>query len=355
MVRTQSAKSEGRGRSSDRPKMRDVADLAGVSIQTVSNFVNGRHDQMSEETLAKVSHAMEQLKYRPNVAAASLRSQRARTIAFLVLDEHVAFLADPLTALLIAGVGDVARDHGYGVLVQGGRPDQLNAELLSPLFEGRADGAVIQLSGPRSLRRDTIVLAASAGRSIVIVDETGLDDDVMGVRAQQETGARRLAEFLIEAGHDRIAFIGAAVPWAVVEQRLAGFRTAMRRARLRVDPDLILLESTYQARDGEVLARRLLESKKPPTAIMCATDLLAAGAMRAVRTMGLNVPNDVAVTGFNDFEFSEYLQPPLTTVRVPAYEMGRKAATMLISAIEDRTPSEQTAVFPTELVLRGST
>ncbi|MCX6431354.1 MAG: LacI family DNA-binding transcriptional regulator [Actinobacteria bacterium] len=332
-----------------------MADLAGVSLQTVSNFVNGRHDQMSEETLAKVAKAMEKLQYRPNVAAASLRSQRARTIAFLVLDEHVAFLADPLTDLLIAGAGDVARDHGYGVLVQGARSDQLNAELLSPLFEGRADGAVIQLSGPRSLRREIIDLASSAGLSIVIIDETGLGAGVMGVRAQQETGARQLAEFLIEAGHARIGFIGAAVPWAVVEQRLAGFRTAMRRAGLQVDPDLILLEATYQARDGEALARRLLESKKPPTAIMCATDLLAAGAMRAARTLGLDVPKDVAVTGFNDFEFSEYLQPPLTTVRVPAYEMGRTAASMLISAIENRTPSEQTAVFPTELVLRGST
>ncbi|MCX6415958.1 MAG: LacI family DNA-binding transcriptional regulator [Actinobacteria bacterium] len=335
--------------------MQDVASLAGVSLQTVSNFVNGRHDQMSEETLAKVSRALDKLQYRPNVAAASLRSQRARTIAFLVLDEHVAFLADPLTDLLIAGAGDVARDHGYGVLVQGARPDQLDAELLSPLFEGRADGAIIQLSGPRSLRRKTIDMASSAGLSIVIIDETGLSPDVMGVRAQQETGARQLAEFLIEAGHVRIGFIGAAVPWAVVEQRLAGFRTAMRRAGLPVDPGLILLEATYQARDGEVLTRRLLESKKPPTAIMCATDLLAAGAMRAARTMGLDVPRDVAVTGFNDFEFSEYLQPPLTTVRVPAYEMGRTATSMLISAIEDRTPPQLTAVFPTELVLRGST
>ena len=250
--------------------MQDVASLAGVSLQTVSNFVNGRHDQMSEETLAKVSRALDKLQYRPNVAAASLRSQRARTIAFLVLDEHVAFLADPLTDLLIAGAGDVARDHGYGVLVQGARPDQLDAELLSPLFEGRADGAIIQLSGPRSLRRKTIDMASSAGLSIVIIDETGLSPDVMGVRAQQETGARQLAEFLIEAGHVRIGFIGAAVPWAVVEQRLAGFRTAMRRAGLPVEPGLILLEATYQARDGEVLTRRLLESKKPPTAIMCA-------------------------------------------------------------------------------------
>ena len=355
MVRTQSGPSDGRGRASDRPKMRDVAHLASVSIQTVSNFVNGRHDQMSENTLAKVAAAMETLQYRTNVAAASLRSQRVRTIAFLVLDEHVAFLADPLTVLLLAGAGDVARDHGYSVLVQGGRPDQLNGDFLSPLFEGRADGAVIQLSGPRAVRRETIEMASSAGLSIVVVDETGLSADVMGVRAQQETGARRLAEFLIEAGHVRIGFIGAAVPWAVVEQRLAGFRTAMRRAGLRVDPDLILLEATYQARDGEIPARRLLESKNPPTAIMCATDLLAAGAMRAARTLGLDVPRDVAVTGFNDFEFSEYLQPPLTTVRVPAYEMGRTAATMLISAIEDRAPSEQTAVFPTELVLRGST
>ena len=102
--------------------MRDVAKLAGVSLQTVSNVINGRHDEMAPATRDRVMAAMQQLGYRTNAAAASLRSQRVRTLAVLVLDEHAEFLTDPLMDLLIAGVGDVSRDHGYGVLIQGSQP-----------------------------------------------------------------------------------------------------------------------------------------------------------------------------------------------------------------------------------------
>jgi DNA-binding LacI/PurR family transcriptional regulator len=335
--------------------MRDVARLAGVSLQTVSNVVHGRHDEMSPATRDRVIAAMDQLGYRTNVAAASLRSQRVRTIAVLVLDEHAEFLTDPLMDLLIAGVGDVARDHSYGVLIQGARPGRRDAAFFRCVREGRADGAVIQLSGPPGLRREVIDEARALGVSVLVIDETDLPPDVMGVRAEQERGARQLTEHLLARGHRRIAFIGARMPWAVVEQRVAGFRAALRAHGLPLDEHPVLLEAGLEPGDGETLATGLLAGPDRPTAIMCSSDLLAAGALQGARTLGLRVPSDVAITGFENLSFAPFLDPPLTSVRVPAYEMGRRAASALITQLEGREVVQREIVLPVDLVLRGST
>jgi DNA-binding LacI/PurR family transcriptional regulator len=334
--------------------MRDVAELARVSVQTVSNVVNGRLDEMSAQTQERVFAALAQLGYRTNVAAASLRSQRIRTLAFLVLDEHAGFLADPLTDQLLAGVADVARERRYGVLMHGSRPGELDGEFLRPLREGRADGAVIQLSGPRALRRGYIDEARALGVSVVVIDETGLPPGVLGVRAHQWRGARTLTEHLLDRGHRRVAFVGARVPWAVVEQRVSGYRAALRARGIVPREDLVLLEAGYHAADGEGLAARLLGTRRPPTAILCGSDLLAAGVLHAVKAAGLRVPADIAVAGFDDFEFSRYLDPPLTTVRVPAYEMGTRAAELLIAAVEGAGTAKAPPVFATSLVVRAS-
>ena len=340
--------------SSTRPRMRDVASLAQVSLQTVSNVVNGRFDEMSEATRERVLEAMDTLGYRTNMAAASLRSQRVRTIAVLVLDEHAEFLADPLMGLLIAGVAEVAHDHGYGVLIQGARPGRRDDAFFRGLREGRADGALIQLSGAPSIRREVIDEARALGVDLVVIDEEDLPSDVMGVRAEQARGMRELTNHVLGLGHQRLAFIGARMPWAVVEQRLAGFQAAIAEAGLVIDADRILLEAGFEAADGERLAARLLGRADPPTAILCAGDLLAAGAMQAAKSAGLRVPEDVAITGFEDHPLSAYLDPPLTSVRIPAYEMGRRAASAIIARLAGREAGHPQLVLPTDLVLRGS-
>jgi DNA-binding LacI/PurR family transcriptional regulator len=190
---------------------------------------------------------------------------------------------------------------------------------------------------------------------VVVLDETALPSGVLGVRAEQQRGARALTEHLIDSGHRRLAFLGAAVPWAVVEQRVVGFRQALRARGLDPEAHPVVLEAGYDAAGGERLAGRVLDddARPRPTALVCASDLLAAGALRAAHRRGLHVPRDVAVTGFNDFEFAEFLDPPLTTVRVPAYDMGRRAASLLIDRLDGEdvgTPEP----FAVEVVVRGS-
>ena len=152
--------------------MRDVAGQAGVSLQTVSNYVNGRFNLMSVETRERVGRELDRLGYWPNAAARSLRAKRTMTLGFLVLDEGARFLADPMTDLIIAGIGDVARDHGYSLLIQAARPDPDDADrLFSPLLEDRVDGAFLFLSGAPSVRRRTIRRVDELGFSFVVFEQ----------------------------------------------------------------------------------------------------------------------------------------------------------------------------------------
>lgn len=340
--------------SNGRTTMKDVAEAAGVSLQTVSNYVNGRLDQMAEPTRQRVEDAMQALAYHPNVSARGLRSARTRTLGFLVLDEHSSFLADPLTDLIMAGIGDVARARRFGILIQAAEPGSETTELLAPIFERRVDGAVVVLSGAPEVRLRHIERLGELGTPFVIFDETLDDTAVLSVRAADRDGSRRLTEYLISKGHRRIAFLAARVPWAVVEQRHLGYQDALRSAGIRRSPSLELFEAGWEPAGGAAMVEKLFSRARPPTAVMCGSDLLAVAAVHELRKRGLRVPEDVAVTGFDDFAFSAFVNPPLTTVAVPAYAMGRQAAEMLIDELEGRDPLVRQVVFSVDLRLRES-
>lgn len=337
--------------------MREVAELAGVSVQTVSNHVNGRHQYMSADTRRRVADAMRELGYYPNLTARGLRSAETLTLGFLVLDEHARFLADPLTDLIMAGVGDVARENDYGLLIKSSKPSQDPDRLLSPVLQSRVDGAFLLLSGAPAVRNEQIERVSQLTDHFVVFDEPVEDPAIMSVRAADRDGGRSVTEHLIERGHRRIAFVGAAVPWAVVEQRLIGFRDAHEAAGIDVDDELVRLEAGWEPDSTVPIAEALLRRADPPTAIVCASDLLALAAVHTARGLGRDVPGDVAVSGFDDFPFSQFAQPSLTTVRLPAYEMGREAARLLIARLrggEDAAGPQQVEL-PVELVVREST
>jgi DNA-binding LacI/PurR family transcriptional regulator len=226
--------------------MRDVAEQSGVSVQTVSNLVNNRLRQMSEVTRLRIEEAMAELGYHPNLTARGLRSARTATIGFLLLDEGARYLADPMTDQVIAGVGDVARDRGYSVLIHAGRPGPPDSGLLKPVLESRVDGALLFLSGPREQRAWYPARAAELHVPVVLLEEPrgGGGAAEMSVRADNRSGARRLAEHLIERGHRRIAFIAAHQPWPMLEQRHRGYHDALAAAGLAVDRALELFEGT---------------------------------------------------------------------------------------------------------------
>lgn len=330
--------------------MRDVAARAEVSVQTVSNLVNDRAHLMGEDTRVRVEEAIRELGYHPNVAARTLRSARTETLCFLLLDEGNRFLADPMTDLVIAGIGDVARDRGYSLLIRAAQPHEPDPSLVRPLLEQRADGAFLFMSGEPKLRKWYVTRLAKLGFPFILL-EPSTDPNRLTVAAADRDGARRLTEHLIKAGHKRIAFLTTAVPWPMLEQRMLGYRDALGDAGLE---PMVLTGGTWTTSSGAEQAARLLSGKPRPTAMMCGNDLLALGAIRAVREQGLSVPEDVAVTGFDDFDFSQFTRPALTTVRVPGYEIGRAAARALIGVLEGEEPAERQLVLPVALELRES-
>ena len=337
-----------------RTTLRDVATAADVSVQTVSNLVNGRTHLMSEVTRDRVQQAMTTLDYRPNATARGLRAGDTKALGFLVLDEDARFLADPMTDLIMGGIGDVARERGYGLLIQAARPGDPDSGLLTPLAEHRVDGAMLLLSGSRATRRTYSKRVAALGYpSVLFEEQSNHAKGVYTVTAANREGARTLASHLIDRGHDRIAFIAAAVPWPMIEERHAGYLQALAARGTEPADELQIFRGGWDPASGESMAESLLSLRQPPTAIMAGNDLLAIGALRAGRVRGRRIPEDLAVAGFNNFQFSAFVEPPLSTVAIPAYDMGEAAAWMLIDHLEGSRPKSKE--FPVELMLRGST
>jgi DNA-binding LacI/PurR family transcriptional regulator len=330
--------------------MRDVAARAEVSVQTVSNLINKRVHLMGEETRLRVEQAMAELGYHPNVAARTLRSLRTETLCFLLLDEGNRFLADPMTDLIIAGIGDVARDNGYGLLIRAARPHEPDPTLLRPLLENRADGAFLFMSGEPELRRWYVAKLVELGFPFILLEPSD-DSQMLTVTADDREGARRLTEHLIASGHQRIAFLTTAVPWPMLEQRMLGYRDALKEAGLE---PMVLTGGTWTPASGAEQADTLLASEPRPSAMMCGNDLLALGAVRAVRERGLRVPEDVAVSGFDDFDFAQFADPALTTVRVPGYDIGRAAGQALVGVLGREPLAQRQTVLPVTLELRES-
>ncbi len=336
-----------------RPTIVDVARRAGVSRQTVSNVVNGRHRLMSAGTRVRVEQAMIELGYHRNAAARSLRSSRTRTLGFLLVDAGRGFLADPMTDLLMSGVGDALVERGYGLLIQSARPGVEPGDLLVPLLEGRADGALLLLSGAPEERRRCIDAVAGLDVPAVVFGERPDGMPLPVAAVADRDGSRALAELLLARGHERIAFAAAHVPWPMIEQRREGYRAALAAAGRDADPGLEVFHGGWDAASGAEILRQLLDRPQPPTAVMAGNDLLAAGMLREAARRGLRIPDDLAVTGYDDFAFAELLQPPLTTVRVPGYELGRRAAEALVTQVE-KGPTPASLMLPVEVVPRGS-
>ena len=175
------------------------------------------------------------------------------------------------------------------------------------------------------------------GFSFVVFEQAPAGVPVVSVTADNRAGARQLVEHLLGRGHRRIAFISTRTPWPMVEERLRGYREALSAAGVAA-PELEVAEGVWDPADGSQMTEQLLALAEPPTAIVCGNDLLALGAMRAARIRGLRIPEEVAIAGFNDFEFAQFADPPLTTVRVPGYDLGRVAAESLIGRLGGDEP-----------------
>ncbi|MBY0523485.1 MAG: LacI family transcriptional regulator [Gemmataceae bacterium] len=333
--------------------IREVAKKAGVSLQTVSNVLNGRTTQMGAETRERVLRSIQELGYLPNAHARGLRSQRSATIAFLTVDPSPQFLSDPFHGMILSGMADALRERDYCLLLQALPPGNPAETFRSLYGQRRFDGAVVHLSGTHAERQRCMQQLNETGCPFVLLEEHFAGPCAASVRADNRQGAERAVGYLRGKGHKRIGFLTAADrPWPAVEERIAGYQAALKVHKLpgprewRVD-----VESVEASLD---VMKAVLQKETAMTAVLCSNDVMAVGAIQAAKKVGRRVPEDLAVVGFDDFEFTRYVDPPLTTVRLPGADMGRRAAELLLDCLQDGSFRETQVVFPTTLIERGT-
>jgi DNA-binding LacI/PurR family transcriptional regulator len=331
-----------------RPKSRDVAALAGVSTTTVSFVLNDRAEaRISPATRARVLAAAAQLGYRPHAAARGLAGGQSHTIGLVLRQSPEQVAEDALLAETLRGLSTAARSRGYRVLVEPfGDHDGDYGDLVR---SHRADGLVV--SGPRVDDDELRTLAASGAPIVLQGSLAGVD--LPSVDVDNVAAARMAVRHLVELGHRRIALVtNAPLSYTAARDRLTGYRLALRDAGIEPDDRLVAV-ADFNAASGRIAMARLLEANGL-TAAFVASDVVALGAMAAIREAGLRVPDDISIVGFDDVPLAAYFDPPLTTVRLPAHDLGRAVGSALLDRIAGRLVEART-VLPTELVVRSST
>jgi LacI family transcriptional regulator, galactose operon repressor len=323
-----------------RPTMRDVAAIAGVSLKTVSRVVNGEPG-VSATLGQRVRAAIEELDFRPNVGASSLRRTGGRTATVGLLLEDV---SNPYSSTLQRAVEDVAIPRGVMVFSASLDEDpQRERELARAFSTRRADGLII---APASDDQSYLLSEVRAGTVIVCVDREATNLAVDSVLTTNTAGAVEGVRHLIEHGHRRIAFLGDRRVIVTAQQRFAGYRAALTAAGLPVDDALVVHDlDTHRA---EAATEALLALPEPPTALFSAQNLITIGAARALRRL----EKPCALVGFDDFPLADLLG--ITVVAQDPGEIGRLAATVLFDRIAGEAGPPATHVVPTTLLPRGS-
>jgi LacI family transcriptional regulator, galactose operon repressor len=314
----------------------DVAKAANVHASTVSRVLNGR----AELSLLPG--------YRPSALARGLRMRRTFTLGMLVPD-----ITNPVFPNIIKGVEGAAHARGYHlILCNTDDSYEREASYLRVLREWRVDGILIASS---STADSTIGELRREKFPFVLLNSASRASDDLAVTPDNRAGASAAIDHLIELGHRRIGLIAAPQTTMTGQERLLAARATLRRHHLAHEDALVVVADSFSEASGYHAARRLLLDGEPPTAIFAANDLIALGAIRVAREVGLAVPSDLSVVGFNDIPQSELFDPPLTTVQVPQEAMGVLAAALLIDQVEGRHIERRRVVLETQLVVRGST
>lgn len=324
--------------------IKDVARLAGVSTATVSRTL-AEPDKVAAQTRDKVRDAIRRSGYVRNELARSFRMQSTQTILVLVPD-----IGNPFYSLIIQGLEEVARRHGYRLLLGDtqNHPER-EGEYLQGVMQRQVDGVISlghTLPSPLPLKDGRPV-------PLVMACEYLHDTSVTSVSIDNVAAAKLATRHLLDLGHRRIAFINGPAATPLSKDRLRGYRAALREAGISYDSALVV-RGDFSLASGERATAALLHGKRKFTALFAASDAMAIGAIKTLRAHGIDVPRAVSVVGFDDIEFAQYVDPPLTTVHQPRRDIGRATMARLIASLDGSAAPER-VVLGHELVVRGST
>ncbi|NYF78683.1 LacI family DNA-binding transcriptional regulator [Granulicella arctica] len=327
--------------------IRDVARLAGVSVATVSRTVNNV-PTVNTAMAARVRDAIRELNYFPNTQARALVSGRSRLIGLLVPD-----ITNPFFPELIKRFEETAVKRNYELLIGSTNYDSEIQHCLRRLIERNVDGVAIMTFGV-----EDPVLGDLSTRHIpmVFVDVSQEAFPQDAVMIDYRHGMEEAVRHLVALGHTEIGFISGPLNQHSATLRRIAFHESMAAAGC-IPKEKFIVEGDHQLEGGMAGMTKLLDNPKPPSAVLCSNDLMAIGALRTLQTSGLRVPEDMSIVGFDDIHLAEFVNPPLTTVRMSQVELAREAIQVLIARIEKLNPADHPASQPvsTRLVIRGTT
>jgi DNA-binding LacI/PurR family transcriptional regulator len=325
--------------------IKDIARLVGVSHSTVSRALRAS-PVVNAETAGRIRKVAQQQGYRASWIGRSLVLRRSMTVGCVATD-----IADPFVAGVVAGIEEISNQHGYAVFLASSHSDQQRElDVVRSFHERRVDGIIVPASRVGSLYLPHL---AELRIPIVLINNQHPGSYTYSVSINNVGAARLITRHLLELGHQRIAYIGNRSGSQADTDRLSGFRCELRQAKIPFLSDLVM-HGDATPESGRVVMQRLLEHRRRPTAVFCYDDLTALGALAATRLAGISVPSDLSVAGFDDLFVASYTSPPLTTVRQPMKQMGRRAAEILMSLLRGEV-AKKNATFSGELVVREST
>lgn len=331
--------------------LKDIARETGVHVSTVSRALDPvERKTITEEVAKKIQAAAENLGYRPNRIAAGLRTNRTMTVGVMIPD-----ITNVIFPPILRGIESVLEPLGYAsIIVNTDSERDREIRLLDVLRDRGVDGII----HAAVLRSDpSIASAAQDGLPVVTLNRKVEDSDIPYVINDEDAGICQMLRHLRELGHTRIAHIAGPQDLSTGQLRLAAFRRAAEDLDTEVDENLIVVATRFDEQEGARCLTELLASGKTFTAVLCANDRLALGAIEVLRERGIDCPRQVSVTGFNDMPFLDLIRPKLTTVRIQQHGAGRAAAEILLRLLNGETADDVDieTILPVELVIREST
>ncbi|MDA3850981.1 MAG: LacI family DNA-binding transcriptional regulator [Spirochaetaceae bacterium] len=329
---------------------KDVAKLANVSFITVSRVINN-NGNVKEETRKRVEAAIKELNYYPNRMAQGLNQDHTNTLGIITsIPDDISAEANSYYRRLITGIEHRCLEQGYDVLLSTLRDSGAGLDVLKPYYERKAAGLILLGAHPSPQQKELIQQEKIP--FIIVGDQSG-DRVLSFIDTDNFQGMYTAVKYLIDQGHCDIAYIKVDRWTRNAQDRFRGFLTAMDGAGLTVNDKLIGLGDFSRKESGQIL-KDLWAHEKRPTAVVCTTDLMAFGVYEAARELGIRVPEDLSVIGFDGHEIGNYLSPPLATLVQPLEEMGYRAAEILIEAIDEKKMEPQQIIYPVNFEAKGS-
>ncbi|GAB3879161.1 substrate-binding domain-containing protein [Kibdelosporangium lantanae] len=329
------------------PTLKEVARLAGVHVTTASRALNPATSSLvNAATMRKVQAAARELRYQPNAMARGLKTSRSMSVGVLIPD-----LTNPLFPPMVRGIEDVLARSGYTTLIANTDNDETRQATLFDTLKARQVDGVIVATAHREDR--LFVDAYQDGTKIILVNRKIDHSDIPSVTGDDHDGIAMAVRHLVDLGHTRIGHIAGPQDTTTGRTRLRAFRQSLEDADL--DPSMVAVTKGFTEVEGATAARALLGGRTRPTAIVAANDMIALGCLDVFGERRLRCPEDISLVGYNDMPFIDRLTPPLSTVRVPHYQIGAEAAQMLLDRLANPNLPAKAVTLPTTLVLREST